>query len=789
MHFKATAVRLSELPDILIQDVAEAVDIHPFMLSRWRQQAREGLIVAKGIKLDDETVAELQQLRDLVCCNASNKYIPVAVPTAVPDVEQEKFDLGAHLIKMPGLLFGGGYKMCLKFFHRYHRNIASLICLYAVLHAPAIYAENSVKISLDLRDAGLGKAAVAMSFRQTGSIQSMLKPGKKGEFTYTNIKASQGGKEIEIVEIGDSIRFAAPVQGGFDLRYFVAAGGKGRHGRQGYIDEQFASSDGRLFLIPENSASFAHIELEFQLPKKWRAVVPFARSGGKFIIRSGEMKAMDQLRQAGYAFGHFNSHVKSMQGTALAIHTSADWPADYQNDLVQKTARLFAYLQNHYAFQPEHYDITWTPQAPDGSQVYGTSWAYGVQYEMPQQKLRNWEFLVHRVIHAINKYPPTGMLIAAKEDEWFNEGWASYLEIEATAATGLAPDARRWNDLYQRYVNTLRRSPKYDLPLAQESLSQGETTEYLHYIKAPLVVKMLEFYLQSKGGVKLSDAMAHIVKNYGKMQGAIPLRQSLEQFTGVALDEFWQHQVRQVGHAIPVWDEYRTQLLTPSNTDYAATVAGAGVPSGYLAFIASAGIVEHYSELLPLLQNESMCLQAYRSRGVVLLPDFLVTEIEKVSGPVRRQIHRFLCQWTPPQAKAPEVVFNKDSTSGVVLLRLIALEKLYQQQRGSTAIRAVHAKRDNSETLALPPGIPIKFYIQWLRTGMQAQFALVNQDGRILLQQNIFIQPNWNRSFMEFVIPVDATDPILNLTVSIEGKVILTRAYWQYADLAITLEP
>ncbi|OYY40795.1 MAG: transposase [Gallionellales bacterium 35-53-114] len=65
MHFKATAVRLSEIPGLLIQDVAEALDIHPFMLSRWRKQAREGLIVTKGVKLDDQTVAELKRLRDL----------------------------------------------------------------------------------------------------------------------------------------------------------------------------------------------------------------------------------------------------------------------------------------------------------------------------------------------------------------------------------------------------------------------------------------------------------------------------------------------------------------------------------------------------------------------------------------------------------------------------------------------------------------------------------------------------------------------------------------------------
>ncbi|HQS59831.1 MAG: hypothetical protein B7Y56_14885 [Gallionellales bacterium 35-53-114] len=74
MHFKATAVRLSEIPDVLIQDVAEALDIHPFTLSRWRKQAREGLIVTKGVKLDDETVAELKRLRPVLIFRSSMGY-------------------------------------------------------------------------------------------------------------------------------------------------------------------------------------------------------------------------------------------------------------------------------------------------------------------------------------------------------------------------------------------------------------------------------------------------------------------------------------------------------------------------------------------------------------------------------------------------------------------------------------------------------------------------------------------------------------------------------------------
>jgi len=64
-RFKATAVKLSSLPGVLIQDVAAALDIHPFMLSLWRKQVREGVIVAKSAKLDVQTVAELRRLREL----------------------------------------------------------------------------------------------------------------------------------------------------------------------------------------------------------------------------------------------------------------------------------------------------------------------------------------------------------------------------------------------------------------------------------------------------------------------------------------------------------------------------------------------------------------------------------------------------------------------------------------------------------------------------------------------------------------------------------------------------
>lgn len=44
-EFKSTAVQLSYMEGVLVKSVAESLDIHPFMLSRWRKEFREVKIV------------------------------------------------------------------------------------------------------------------------------------------------------------------------------------------------------------------------------------------------------------------------------------------------------------------------------------------------------------------------------------------------------------------------------------------------------------------------------------------------------------------------------------------------------------------------------------------------------------------------------------------------------------------------------------------------------------------------------------------------------------------------
>ena len=78
VEFKIQAVRLSLHPEIQTQDVAHALDIHPFMLSKWKKDYREGKLrpaaeaaglslpkVLRAPKRDPEKQALRRQVKQL----------------------------------------------------------------------------------------------------------------------------------------------------------------------------------------------------------------------------------------------------------------------------------------------------------------------------------------------------------------------------------------------------------------------------------------------------------------------------------------------------------------------------------------------------------------------------------------------------------------------------------------------------------------------------------------------------------------------------------------------------
>jgi len=69
-EFKVTAVRMATAPDIETKAVAEALHIHPFMLSRRKKEVREGTLTGaahpqlKALKGMEVAVAEEKRIRD-----------------------------------------------------------------------------------------------------------------------------------------------------------------------------------------------------------------------------------------------------------------------------------------------------------------------------------------------------------------------------------------------------------------------------------------------------------------------------------------------------------------------------------------------------------------------------------------------------------------------------------------------------------------------------------------------------------------------------------------------------
>jgi len=67
LEFKRQAVKLSQLEGVEVQAVADALDIHPFMLSRWRKEMRDGQLRGTGEEapVKPPKVRELQRLQAL----------------------------------------------------------------------------------------------------------------------------------------------------------------------------------------------------------------------------------------------------------------------------------------------------------------------------------------------------------------------------------------------------------------------------------------------------------------------------------------------------------------------------------------------------------------------------------------------------------------------------------------------------------------------------------------------------------------------------------------------------
>ena len=80
LDFKRKTVEMTLNPEVLIKDVAERMDIHPFMLSRWRKEYREGLLKPSRRRKPWSLVAPRAQIGSMpkteTCCWMPQSRLP-----------------------------------------------------------------------------------------------------------------------------------------------------------------------------------------------------------------------------------------------------------------------------------------------------------------------------------------------------------------------------------------------------------------------------------------------------------------------------------------------------------------------------------------------------------------------------------------------------------------------------------------------------------------------------------------------------------------------------------------
>ena len=75
LAFKRAAVELSKRPGVQVQTVAHSLDIHPFMLSKWRKEFREGRM--RAVPAHRSPAVPLREVRRLQALEHAHAQLQV----------------------------------------------------------------------------------------------------------------------------------------------------------------------------------------------------------------------------------------------------------------------------------------------------------------------------------------------------------------------------------------------------------------------------------------------------------------------------------------------------------------------------------------------------------------------------------------------------------------------------------------------------------------------------------------------------------------------------------------
>jgi Flp pilus assembly protein TadD len=562
-------------------------------------------------------------------------------------------------------------------------------------------------------------------------------------------------------------------------------GGLARHGLQGAIREDFATFDGRLYLMPNIPARLRAARIHFTLPRGWKVATPFRREGDWYYLDTFEPNEITRLLEKScIGAGYFEIKTRRLGDMEVRVASYAKWDDDYKEKITDSSFRILEYFHDTFDFDLRSpYLVVWSPTA-EGYKVHGGSGVNGTCLQNPHGMLRPFQLLSHRVAHSMNKYHPAGMRVADPIDRWFREGWPSYMEVVATAETEVAPDESYFERLYASYNATRRANPEFDLPLAQEPKVREPATEFIHYKKGPLVTKLLADLVRTRSERTLEEFMRAMWAKYAWYEGRFDLKRELEAFTGASFDDFWEMMVFSEGTAIPAWEGYLTdRIRNGMRNQPAAHVGGEPISGNYLHYLASSGEFATFSEIREFLIAAATQRRELEARGVQLYDDEIRRHLFALPPQDRLAIARFelSCPLEGAPATQGEVRLDIDRNhhDGQAFAELLELERAYVSaiSRGPLAkveLRAVDGPTKGTPRLAFGADATLLFVPQWRSSPKRIDVELTSRGD---------VAKHWTirRLAPLRISPADrpASGGVVGLRVAADGSAPVTRAFWQ----------
>jgi Tfp pilus assembly protein PilF len=560
---------------------------------------------------------------------------------------------------------------------------------------------------------------------------------------------------------------------------------------QGALADDWATFDGRLFVVPKNSARLRNVRVGFTRPASWSVASALRQDGDWHYFDTFEQKDMYQLLDMScFGVGRVEQQTRRFGEMDVRVAVYSGWNAKDKTKLFDSTFAILDYFHETLDFDlGAPYLAVWSPKF-ERYRVYGGSHSNGTCQENPGGALRPLQVMTHRVAHSMDKYKPSGLHVSNPENYWFREAWPSYMEVVATEAAGVAPDQGYFNALYNTYKVGRRTNIERDIPLTKEKDARGHVVEFVHYKKGPLVAKMLAHQIEVRSGRTIEQFMRGVWAEYGFYEKRFDVKQELERFTGSSFDDFWKMIIVSRGTVIPVWEEYVTdKIRKAANAPVGAWVGGTPVSRSYLHYLAALGGFDTFAEIRQFLVAEEARRRALDARGVVLYPEIIREHMYGMPGDDRHAIAVYEASYPLDPAESSrfetDLTFEVNSRhyEGRTFGALLEAEQQYlaalpESGLSGVELRAKRKSGKNTTRLGFGTDALLELVPRWRSSPRPTRVELL-VDGQVSRSWELGAGDGQAGS-----VPLTAKDRPANLglvafRVIVEGRPPVTRVYWQ----------